>query len=101
MECAQINISGGSGSATPSTVSLPGAYAQNDPGILINIYSTLTTYEIPGPTPFVCGAAQGSTPEPSSSVVSVKPTTLVTSVAPTATAAGTGAALYAQCGGTG
>ena len=27
MECAQINISGGSGSKTPATVSLPGAYA--------------------------------------------------------------------------
>ncbi|KIM97510.1 glycoside hydrolase family 61 protein [Oidiodendron maius Zn] len=54
MECAQINISGGSGSKTPATVSFPGAYAQDDPGILINIYTTLTTYEIPGPTPFVC-----------------------------------------------
>jgi hypothetical protein len=26
----------------------------DDPGILIDIYTTLTTYEIPGLTPFVC-----------------------------------------------
>jgi hypothetical protein len=26
MECAQINVTGGSGSKTPATVSLPGAY---------------------------------------------------------------------------
>jgi len=54
MECAQIQVTGGSGAATPSTVALPGAYAQDDPGILINIYQTLTTYDIPGPTPFAC-----------------------------------------------
>lgn len=27
MECAQINISGGTATKTPSTVSLPGAYS--------------------------------------------------------------------------
>lgn len=35
----------GSGSASPPTVSLPGAYDSTDPGILINIYQTLTTYD--------------------------------------------------------
>jgi len=54
MECAQINVSGGSGSETPATVSIPGTYSATDPGILINIYETLTSYAIPGPTPFVC-----------------------------------------------
>jgi len=54
MECAQINVSGGSGAKTPTTVSLPGAYSASDPGILINIYQTLTSYTIPGPTPFAC-----------------------------------------------
>ncbi|TVY93875.1 putative endo-beta-1,4-glucanase D, partial [Lachnellula willkommii] len=48
IECAQINITGGSGSTTPATVSFPGAYAATDPGILINIYETLTNYTIPG-----------------------------------------------------
>jgi hypothetical protein len=49
MECAQINVSGGTGATTPSTVSFPGAYSGSDPGILINIYQTLTSYTIPGP----------------------------------------------------
>jgi len=54
MECAQINVSGGSGSKTPASVSLPGAYSATDPGILINIYETLSSYAIPGPAPFTC-----------------------------------------------
>jgi len=112
MECAQINVSGGTGSVTPSTVSLPGAYSGTDPGILINIYQTLTTYTIPGPTPLVCGA--GSSPASSSisskaTSSSVKatstPTTLATStkVSTTAVVSPTGATapLYGQCGGSG
>ena len=39
VECAQINISGGSATKTPTTYSLPGIYKQDDPGILINISS--------------------------------------------------------------
>jgi len=54
MECAQINVSGGTGAKTPATVSLPGAYSATDPGILINIYQTLSNYTIPGPAPFTC-----------------------------------------------
>ncbi|KAN0102649.1 glycoside hydrolase family 61 protein [Hyaloscypha variabilis] len=54
MECAQINVTGGTGTKTPATVSLPGAYKASDPGILINIYKTLTSYTIPGPEVFTC-----------------------------------------------
>lgn len=43
MTCFQINVTGG-GSATPPTVSFPGAYNANDPGILINIYTQLNAY---------------------------------------------------------
>lgn len=32
---AQITVTGGTNSKTPSTVSIPGVYAQNDPGILV------------------------------------------------------------------
>lgn len=35
--CAQINVTGG-GSASPATVSFPGAYHGSDPGITLNIY---------------------------------------------------------------
>ncbi|KAF2797092.1 lytic polysaccharide monooxygenase [Melanomma pulvis-pyrius CBS 109.77] len=54
MECAQINITGGSASKTPASVSLPGAYSANDPGILFNLYSGAKTYTAPGPAVFKC-----------------------------------------------
>jgi len=101
MECAQINVSGGTGTANPSTVSFPGAYSNSDPGILINIYQTLTTYTIPGPTPFVCGAGGA----PATSAVGGSPTTLATSTkasstaSPATSAAIVGSPLYGQCGG--
>jgi cellulase len=38
MGCAQINVSS-SGSKTGQTVSFPGAYSANDPGILVSIYN--------------------------------------------------------------
>ena len=53
MECAQLNIQGGSGSKTPSTVAFPGAYKGSDPGITINIYQPLSNYTIPGKSCFV------------------------------------------------
>ena len=62
MSCYQVNV-GGSGSASPGTVSFPGAYSAEDPvrhfplclatvrvltryrqGILINIYTQLNSY---------------------------------------------------------
>jgi len=49
--CFQVNVSG-SGTASPPTVKFPGAYKETDPGILINIYTSLSTYQIPGPTPY-------------------------------------------------
>ncbi|KAK4217132.1 glycoside hydrolase [Rhypophila decipiens] len=59
--CAQINVSG-SGTFTPSsTVSFPGAYKANDPGILVSIYGKTgqpdndgKPYTIPGPKVISC-----------------------------------------------
>lgn len=117
MECAQINITGGTGTATPATVSFPGAYSATDPGLLINIYSMTpsSTYIVPGPAVFTCdGSSSGS-----SSSTSTKPaTTLTTSVktststtstktttsaaqTTTASSGGCSAGAYAQCGGIG
>lgn len=46
--CVQINVTGG-GSATPTGVSFPGAYAGSNPGITIDIYYPVpTTYVFPG-----------------------------------------------------
>ena len=93
MECAQIRVSGSGTNKGSNFVSFPGAYKANDPGIQLSIYDTTgkpymggKAYSIPGPAPLTCAAGQdggsGSTPAP----------------APEAPA--TGAALYAQCGGT-
>ncbi len=59
--CAQINVSGG-GSAIPSqTVSIPGAYSNSDPSVLINIYGLSgnpdmdrKAYPAHGPAVFTC-----------------------------------------------
>ncbi|KAK3319892.1 glycosyl hydrolase family 61-domain-containing protein [Cercophora scortea] len=119
MECAQINVVGGSGTASPSTYSIPGIYKATDPGILINIYSmtTSSTYTIPGPALFQCAANGGgsavtttaaavpttlvtvSTTKASTS--SVKTSTTSAAVAVTTTPSSCTAAQWAQCGGTG
>ncbi|CAO2656083.1 Nn.00g048860.m01.CDS01 [Neocucurbitaria sp. VM-36] len=60
MGCAQINVSG-SGTKTGTTVSFPGAYQQNDAGILVSIYDAQGNpkgngqpYKIPGPAKLTC-----------------------------------------------
>ncbi|KAI0053817.1 lytic polysaccharide monooxygenase [Auriscalpium vulgare] len=45
--CAQATITGG-GSASPTKISLPGAYKSTDPGITVNIYNNLQNYTAPG-----------------------------------------------------
>ncbi|KAL2118021.1 hypothetical protein VTJ04DRAFT_7681 [Mycothermus thermophilus] len=55
MECAQLNIVGGTGTKKPSTVSFPGAYKGTDPGVKISIWwPPVTNYVIPGPDVFKC-----------------------------------------------
>lgn len=85
MSCFQLNV-GGSGTTSPATVEIPGVYSAEDPGILINIYQSLTAYEsqshtfvldrydaderhydvsVPGPTPFASASpAVANTPYP-------------------------------------
>ncbi|KFA51949.1 hypothetical protein S40293_07046 [Stachybotrys chartarum IBT 40293] len=105
MECAQINVIGGTGTATPSTVSFPGAYSGTDPGVRLSIYyPPVTNYIIPGPRPLTCSG--GSNPPPPQSTSTTRPATLTTSTrsapATTSTTAPPtgGAAQWAQCGGT-
>jgi hypothetical protein len=119
MGCFQLTVSG-SGSASPATVSFPGAYKATDPGILINIHSsspsftliftahlcaaTLSGYTIPGPA--VYGGGGSSSPKPSTSPATTAPSTTTgtvtkpssTSTSPVAT--GSAVAQYGQCGGT-
>lgn len=48
-QCFNLQITGG-GSSSPSGTLGTKLYNANDPGILINIYTSLSTYTIPGPT---------------------------------------------------
>ncbi|KAF5369054.1 hypothetical protein D9758_002941 [Tetrapyrgos nigripes] len=62
--CFQVTV-GGSGTASPPTVKIPGAYSAQDPGILINIYQQLNSYVIPGPAPYgTASPAVANTPWP-------------------------------------
>ena len=37
ISCAQVKVSGGSGSYNPSTVRIPGAFKETDPGYTVNV----------------------------------------------------------------
>jgi len=55
VSCAQVSVTGGSGSKTPSpTVSIPGAFHSTDPGYVVNIYSNFNNYTVPGPAVWSC-----------------------------------------------
>ncbi|KAK1749348.1 family 61 putative glycoside hydrolase [Echria macrotheca] len=112
MECAQINIVGGTGSSVPAkTYSIPGIYKANDPGILINIYSMTTSskYTIPGPPVLTCsgsGSGSGAAASSGGNAVAETPTTLMTVAVPAATSVpasqeppSCSVAQWQQCGG--
>lgn len=56
ISCAQLTVSGGSGTYNPrNIVSFPGAYQATHPGIMINIYYPVpTSYTPPGPDVETC-----------------------------------------------
>ncbi|PVH72731.1 lytic polysaccharide monooxygenase, partial [Cadophora sp. DSE1049] len=81
MSCYQVHVEG-TGSATPTGVSFPGAYSATDPGILINIYNGVDVYQIPGPDVYVSGGAAAPAPVASSSAVT--PVASSTAAAPVA-----------------
>lgn len=50
MECAQIRITGGTGTAKPSPlVKIPGIYSKSDPGLTFNFWGGQGAYVMPGP----------------------------------------------------
>lgn len=53
MECAQVNITGTTGTKTASGVAFPGAYKTNDPGIVFNV-SGLVEYRDPVAYKYIC-----------------------------------------------
>ncbi|KAG8990570.1 hypothetical protein FRB90_001706 [Tulasnella sp. 427] len=74
MSCYQLTVTG-SGSSSPAGVAFPGAYSQTDPGILFNLYTSFTTYTIPGPTVYTPGGGSGTTTKASSSTTKASSST--------------------------
>lgn len=83
-QCVNLEVTG-SGTDTPSGELATAFYKETDPGIEINIYQTLTTYDIPGPTLY-SGAASAT------GVSSAAATTVASSSAAATTAASSSSA---------
>lgn len=50
ISCGQVNVSGGGNGSPSPTVEFPGAYMEDDPGLMLNIYYPIpTSYTLPGP----------------------------------------------------
>ncbi|KAG8898756.1 hypothetical protein FRC00_002336 [Tulasnella sp. 408] len=109
MSCFQLTVTGG-GSANPAGVSFPGAYSLTDPGILFNMYTSFTTYTIPGPTVYSGGSGGTTTTTTKTSTTSTRTSSTTTTTtrsssttsraSSTTTASGATQTLYGQCGGT-
>ncbi|KAL2256705.1 hypothetical protein VTK26DRAFT_1256 [Humicola hyalothermophila] len=105
ISCAQVTVTGG-GSANPSTVSIPGAFKETDPGYTANIYNNFNSYIVPGPEVFTCSGDDnnnggGSNPDPEPTPT---PTSTSTPQDPTPTSTPPSSCTvpkWAQCGGIG
>lgn len=58
-QCLNLKVTGG-GSDSPSGTLGTELYKDTDPGILVNIYTSLSSYTIPGPALYTGGASSGS-----------------------------------------
>jgi len=68
-QCVNLKVTG-SGTATPAGVLGTALYTETDPGIKINIYQSLSTYIVPGPTLYsgaVSASQTGAASVPTSS----------------------------------
>lgn len=59
-QCLNLQITGG-GSDSPSGTLGTELYTNTDPGILVNIYQSLSTYDIPGPALYTAGSGSSAT----------------------------------------
>ncbi|KAG8996516.1 hypothetical protein FRB90_012703 [Tulasnella sp. 427] len=94
--CSQINVSGTSGSANPSTVSFPGAYKATDPGIKFNVYKDFSSYTIPGPQTFSCSGNSAGSNADAAATTTTKASTKTTTKASTKTKSTESATAKAQ-----
>ncbi|KAL1619120.1 hypothetical protein SLS56_010254 [Neofusicoccum ribis] len=86
-QCINLEISGSGTDDLSSGGTLGTAlYKEDDPGILINIYQTLSTYVIPGPTLY-SGASSGSATAVASSAAASTPASSAATTSAVATSA--------------
>ncbi|KAJ1744037.1 hypothetical protein LPJ78_001314 [Coemansia sp. RSA 989] len=74
VNCAQLSVKDG-GDAVPEGYSIPGIYKSDSPGIIFNLYSSYTSYPIPGPPVYVSGSGSGSGGEDTDATSAEEPTT--------------------------
>ncbi|KUJ17046.1 uncharacterized protein LY89DRAFT_697291 [Mollisia scopiformis] len=68
-QCVNLEITG-TGTATPSGTLGTALYSETEAGILVNIYASLSTYDIPGPTLYSGAISMSETQQPSATAVS-------------------------------
>jgi hypothetical protein len=66
-QCINLQVTGG-GSESPAGVKANTFYTPTDPGILVNIYGTLTSYDIPGPALFDGASSGGDNTVPTATI---------------------------------
>ncbi|RAK88337.1 hypothetical protein BO79DRAFT_266440 [Aspergillus costaricaensis CBS 115574] len=90
-QCINLNVTG-SGTATPSGTLGTALYKDTDPGIYVDIWQSISSYTIPGPTLYTAGstatAAAATTTTAAATSASTTEAAVVTSAA--ASSAGTG-----------
>ncbi|KAJ2138778.1 hypothetical protein IW136_003026, partial [Coemansia sp. RSA 678] len=69
VNCAQVSVTNG-GSAEPQGYAIPGIYKSTTPGVIFNLYSSYSSYPIPGPAVYVSGPGNdiGESPNESTDV---------------------------------
>jgi hypothetical protein len=92
-QCINLKVTGG-GSDTPSGTLGTELYKAADPGILVNIYTSMSSYDIPGPALYTGASSGGSSSPSTTSAASPAPTADTTSspIEPTVTPAPTASA---------
>ena len=106
--CGQLKITGGSVSLPSSGTDMTKAYSATDPGVYVNIYSGITSYQIPGPAVWNgsgSGSGSGGGQTTKKTTTTAAPTTMktrtTTKQTTTTTATSACATKYGQCGGQG
>ncbi|CEJ54396.1 hypothetical protein PMG11_00710 [Penicillium brasilianum] len=85
-QCINLQVTG-SGTATPSGTLGTALYKDTDPGIYVDIWNTLSTYIIPGPTLYTAGSTATATSATTTTAAETSATTTTAATSVTSDAA--------------